>query len=238
VTLLRGASGRGRAQRLDAGPRHAREPVESLGTKRSQACDADHGYDAVGQQHSAGEGVGASTGMTHKGELVDMQRVRDIRDELGRRGEAPAWIGRRAAVSGPVVRHPPEAEPVCSEEQGLGRRADVRRAVVPEDCEAVPLIPVSVIDMERAAVGKLQIELVHRPPHLATPSAPSSFACVPNCGKSLLISNQRASEPTKMCSVGRILGAVHELGCKADLVLREPPRPALKDPEARLVVIR
>jgi hypothetical protein len=50
----------------------------------------------------------------------------------GRRRLVPAWVGRGSAVAGPVAGHPAHAALSGGWEQGLGRRAEVGRAVVPE----------------------------------------------------------------------------------------------------------
>ena len=58
-------------------------------------------------------------------------------------------------------------EPSCGREKGLGRRADVRRAMVPENGEpAVRVIRARVVHMQRATVAQLQSGLCHHPPSL------------------------------------------------------------------------
>ena len=75
--------GRGAQQRHAAG-RHAGEPVQLLGVERSQPGNAGHAEDTFRKQGAAGQGVRATAGMTHDGELADAQRVRDTGDVEGR----------------------------------------------------------------------------------------------------------------------------------------------------------
>src|SRR5437870_5117967 len=100
--------------------------------------------------------------MTHDRELLYAQRVRDARDVRGRRSHIAAAVGSRTGVSRPVVRHPAYTEPVGGREQRLRRRADIRRAMVPEHNQAIiRKMPAGVVDMQSAPVAELEIGLGH-----------------------------------------------------------------------------
>ena len=74
----------------------------------------------------------------------------------------------RSAVSGPVIRHPADAKLGGSRKQRLGRRAGVRRAMVPENSKAsVGIIFAGVVNMQRAPVAQIEIGLCH---HLPEPN--------------------------------------------------------------------
>jgi hypothetical protein len=76
---------------------------------------------------------------------------------------------RGATRSWPVVRHPADAELRRGREQGLGRRANVRRAVMPEHRQlGVGTIRGGVVTVQRAPVAQLNISLRHHPPSLVT----------------------------------------------------------------------
>jgi hypothetical protein len=92
--------------------------------------------------------------MTHDREPVDPQRIGDCGGVGGRRRHVPVWARGRPVVSWSVIGHPADAEPVRGREKGLWGRADVRRAVVPEDGKpAVRVIRTSVVRVQRAAVA-------------------------------------------------------------------------------------
>jgi hypothetical protein len=59
------------------------------------------------------------------------------------------------------MRHP-DAALAGRREQGLGRRAGVRRAMVPEDSQAgIGVIGAGIVDMQRAPVAQVKISLCH-----------------------------------------------------------------------------
>jgi len=114
--------------------------------------------------------------MAHDRELLDAQRVGDAGHVGGRGRHIPAWVGRRPAVAGPVVGHPADAALGGGWKQRLGRRAEVRRAVVPEHRQAgVGSIRHGVVGVQRAPVARQQIGLCHHQPSI--PSDRDQLAC-------------------------------------------------------------
>ena len=141
------------------------EPIEPLGAERRRPGHADHAEDAHGQQRFARPGVRTALGISHDREPVDAQGVGDGGGVAGRRRHTPVRARGRAAVPGPVVGHPADAEFFRGGAEGLGGRADVERTVVSEDGEpAVPVFPACVVGVQRSAVVQLQIGLHHAQP--------------------------------------------------------------------------
>jgi hypothetical protein len=167
MVLQRRAPLGGGAQLRRAGGGHPREPVEPLGVVRGQAGPADRGQDPLWQQRGAGQRVRGPAGMAHDREPLNAQHVGDAGHVGGRRRHVPAWVGRGSAVAGPVVRHPADPALGGSWEQGLRRRANVGRAVVPEHRQAaLGTIGQGVVRVQRAPVAQQQIGLCHHPPSI------------------------------------------------------------------------
>jgi hypothetical protein len=83
----------------------------------------------------------------------------------GRRHVVPARTRSGPAVSGPVMRHPADAP--RGREQGLGRCAGVRRAVMSEDGEPGGAVTgAGVVNMQGAPVSQCEICFRHRVPSL------------------------------------------------------------------------
>jgi hypothetical protein len=90
--------------------------------------------------------------MTHDREPLDAQGAGDGGNIKSRRRQVAARSTSRSAVPRPVVRDPPQAELGGVREQRLGRRAEIRRAVMPEDGEAaIRITGGGVVDVEPAS---------------------------------------------------------------------------------------
>ena len=167
MVLQRRASGGGGAQLGRATGCHAREPVEPLSLERRQPGHADHAQHPLAQQRAAGQGVVGPAGMAKHREAPDAKGVGDAGDVGRHRCQVPSRLRSRAAVPRPVMRQPADAMLCRPREQGFGRRAEVRGAVLPEHHQGgVGLTWRGVIDIQRAPVAQHEIGLGHHRPSI------------------------------------------------------------------------
>ncbi|GAA2864969.1 hypothetical protein GCM10020220_062870 [Nonomuraea rubra] len=114
--------------------------------------------------------------MAHDGEAGQAQRVGDPARVAGRRGQGAAGLGGGAAVARAVVGDPAQAEAVV--EERLRRRADVGRAVVPQDRQAVGGARSRVVDVQDPAVTDREFEFLRHRTSLA--AAGTAFDGIPS----------------------------------------------------------
>jgi hypothetical protein len=106
--------------------------------------------------------VRATTRVPHDGEPFDGQRVRQLGHVLGHASGRAPGVSRRAAVARAVEAEPPDAEPGRLGEQRRGWRADVGRAVMPDDDESrAGEVRAGVVDVQCPAVAQGQVAFDH-----------------------------------------------------------------------------
>ena len=133
----RGSPPNGSLQFARSAVRNPREVVESVGRPGRGGGDADNREHAVRKQGAAGHGAGPAARVAEDREAADAQLIGKPARIRGCCRDGRAGMRSRPSVTGSVIADPADTKGTRGLEERLGRRTNVRGAVMPQHDQLV-----------------------------------------------------------------------------------------------------